>query len=146
VNSERAANLIGLGTLVIGAALTMAPARTGRLLALGDDARLARALGVADLALAPALLASRRRSRWMAVRVAFNVVIVGVYVREARRADRLGARVGAVTVALLGVGDGAVALALRASERRASPAWEPAAGSRPAPLTGSAGDPGVGRL
>jgi hypothetical protein len=118
---ERAADAAGVVTLVIGAGLTFAPVHAARLLGLGDDARLARALGVADLVLAPGLLVARRRWRPMATRAALNLVIAAAYAREARRSDaRRRARAGAVMMTILTVVDGALAIALRMSERELS--------------------------
>lgn len=108
-------------TVVIGAGLTLAPMPTTRLLGLGDDVRLARAIGVADLVLAPGLLVARRRWRPMTMRAALNLLIAAAYGREARRSgSRRRARAGAVMMTILTVVDGAVAVALRASDREQS--------------------------
>jgi hypothetical protein len=118
---ERAADVAGVTTLVIGAGLTVAPVRTARLLGLGDDARLARALGVADLVLAAGLLAARPRWRPMAMRSALNLLIAAAYGREARRSDdRRRARAGVAAMTVLTVVDGALAIALRMSEHEPS--------------------------
>lgn len=78
-NSEaalRSATAIGLITLPIGIAVTAAPSRVARVLRLGDHPRALRAIGVADLALVPGLLAGGRRWQWMTARAGLNLVIV----------------------------------------------------------------------
>ena len=62
----------GLSTLVIGAALLVAPGRVGPLGGI-TDARNARAVGLVDLALSPGLLGGTPRWPWLAARTVANV-------------------------------------------------------------------------
>lgn len=114
---EMAARFVGLVTLTIGGALTLAPRRVGALMQLGDHPRTARGVGLADLALAPGLLAGRPRWPWMVGRAALNLLIAERYLAVARapRAPA-GARAGAAALAALTVADGVVAARLHAQE------------------------------
>lgn len=71
--AEIAATVVGLVTLGAGAALTAAPAATGRLLGIasGADAGL-RAVGVVDLVIAAGLLGARPRWPWLLARAMAN--------------------------------------------------------------------------
>lgn len=103
---------------MIGAALTLAPARTAAVLGLADRRGQARALGLADLALGPGLLAGRPRWPWMAARASLNFVIAGRYRARARAApDLRRARVGAAAMTALTVVDAASAVMLRVRRR-----------------------------
>ncbi|WP_277212450.1 hypothetical protein [Isoptericola croceus] len=86
------ADAIGVTTVTIGAGLSVAPDRFGRLLGLSGSARRARGIGLADLALGAAILSSGRawpRHRWPALvgREALHVAIANEY-------RRLGAPAG----------------------------------------------------
>ncbi len=105
---------VGVATLVIGGALVGAPKAVGG--PVGLDAQGARAIGLADLALVPGLLAGRPRWPWMAARGGLNLLIAGY----GRRRNAGGApRVGVLAKALVGitVADGAAAVTLWRSER-----------------------------
>lgn len=115
------ADAAGVVTLAMGAALTGAPRQAAALVGLEDRPALARAIGLADLALAPWLL-DRRRSRAtpMAVRAALNGVIGAAYAEDARRPRRHTlARHRVVAMAALTVVDAAAAAALHRADRRA---------------------------
>lgn len=104
----------GAATLVVGAGLTAAPARTARILGLGGSAQSARALGIADLALAPALLVGgRNRGPAMIVRAALNVLVAGRFRAESARPDGSPrAAGGATAMAVLTVVDGLAGVVL----------------------------------
>lgn len=70
----------GLSTLVIGAALLVAPSRAGPLGGI-TDARTARAVGLVDLALSPGLLGGTPRWPWLAARTVANVATATVVAR-----------------------------------------------------------------
>jgi hypothetical protein len=70
----------GLATLVIGAALVVAPRRVGPLGGIRDP-RTARAIGIVDLALSPGLLAGTPRWPWLAARTVANVATATVVAR-----------------------------------------------------------------
>ena len=65
---------LGLGTL-----LTFDQRRGVALVGWESHPRLARAFGVADLAVGAGLLLDRRRSRWMFVRAFLDAAVAGVY-------------------------------------------------------------------
>ncbi len=116
--AERATDAAGVVSIGIGATLTLAPTPTATTLGLGDQPSWARAIGLADLALGPGLLAGRPRWPWMAARAALNIVIVRHYRARARgnpNARRAGA--GAAAMTALTVVDAAVASTLFASRR-----------------------------
>jgi hypothetical protein len=97
--AERAAVGAGVATLFIGAGLALAPGRVGPVLGLVEPTG-ARAVGVADLALVPGLIAGRPRWPWMAARAGLNIAIVAY----AHKLHRQGApRAGAAARALLGI-------------------------------------------
>lgn len=114
---ERVATGVGLFTAVIGIALLAAPETVGGRAWIADP-RVARAVGLVDLTLAPGLVTGRPRSPWMAARVVANLGTAALFARIARRAD---APLGPATVAgaLLAVSaiDVTVVQALRAAER-----------------------------
>ena len=91
---------VGWVSLMMGLALTLAPRRSAALLGLlGRDERvgLARAVGVADLVIGPALLFSRYRARWMLARAILNAVIALIYARALKdRTPRRKRAVGGV--------------------------------------------------
>ena len=115
---------VGWVSLGMGLALTLAPRRSAILLGLlGRDERvgLARAVGVADLVIGPALLLSRYRARWMLARAILNAVIALIYARDARALKnrtpwRKRAVGGAVGMSVLTLTD--YFLARRASDAR----------------------------
>jgi hypothetical protein len=81
--AERAAVRVGVVTGVLGGVLIAAPDRGAALIGL-DDSRVARLLGLADLALVPGLLRGRPRWPWLGARVGLNVLIVSYAVASAR--------------------------------------------------------------
>lgn len=116
--TDRLVTAVAAVTLAIGASLAGAPRRTATALGLGDHPRFSRTVGVIDLALVPGLVRGRPRWPWMAGRAVLNLVIAGHYRRESRRTGARGrARAGAVAMTALTLTDGALALALRASDR-----------------------------
>jgi hypothetical protein len=108
-----AATTVGLITLPIGVALVAAPAQATRLLRFGDDPRALRAIGAADLALVPGLLAGRHRWQWMAARVGLNLAIAAYCLRLARRERAAGAKAGALAMVVASLDDGRRIAALR---------------------------------
>ncbi|MEU4449919.1 hypothetical protein AB0F44_01250 [Nocardioides sp. NPDC023903] len=119
-SARRSAAFVGLATLPIGAAILFAPDRVGRALKLGDHPAVLRAIGVADLALVPGLLAGRRRLPWMAARAGLNVAIAAYCVSLARSEGNIGPKIAAPALALATAADARTILALRRSESRRS--------------------------
>lgn len=99
---QRAPQLVGTITLVVGAALAVAPRRATGPLGLDGQETAVRVVGVTDLVVAAGLLGRRPAWPWMAARAALNVALLP-------RAPR--------TFAILTVLDGGTALTLRAIER-----------------------------
>ena len=85
--AERAAVRVGAVTAALGGMLIAAPDRGAALVGL-DDPRVARLLGLADLALVPGLLWGRPRSPWLGARVGLNALIVAYAVKSARGSRR----------------------------------------------------------
>lgn len=81
--AERAAVRVGVATAAIGGVLVAAPDRGAPLMGL-DDPRVARLIGLADLALVPGLLRGRPRWPWVGARVGLNALIIGYAVKTAR--------------------------------------------------------------
>jgi hypothetical protein len=98
--AKRAAVGVGAATSLIGGALAADPKKVGDLIHLQDTTGL-RAIGIADLALVPGLLAGRPRWPWMAARGTLNIAIVAFLLRRPAGADTLKLRI--VSAALLGV-------------------------------------------
>jgi len=111
--AERAAAGVGLATLLIGGALTVAPVRVGAMMGLTDP-RGARIVGLADLALVPGLIRGRPVWPWVAARGSLNLAIVAYGLALDRR-DR---RVRLAAAALIGatVGDAVVLATLRRAD------------------------------
>ena len=79
---ERARGLVvivGGVSLGIGLALAFAPRSSAAALGWGDRGNLARAVGVADLIIGPALLLGRGRAQWMLARALLNAALSVVY-------------------------------------------------------------------
>jgi hypothetical protein len=116
--SYRVPTFVGLVTLGLGAALTVAPRAVGTAGGLGDRPGVARAIGLMDLALVPGLLRGRPRWPWMVARALFNLPVAGAFRTEARRPEGNPIARGGV-YAMLGLStmDTAVALKLRKAER-----------------------------
>ncbi|MDQ2727332.1 MAG: hypothetical protein M3Y91_05615 [Actinomycetota bacterium] len=74
---EGALRVMAIGTLVVGAALAALPGPIARLLGAGRHVAGVRAMGVADLALVPGLLAGRPRWVWAVVRTGLTLVFAG---------------------------------------------------------------------
>ncbi|ASO18825.1 hypothetical protein FHR81_001089 [Actinoalloteichus hoggarensis] len=116
---DRLTTGVGVITLALGTALTVAPERAATALRLGGDRTAARTIGVADLVIGIGLLRGRRTAAWMTARTALNLVLASRYRAEARRPDGLaGARLGAAAMIGLTVVDGTLA-ALTAARRTA---------------------------
>ncbi|ASR37150.1 hypothetical protein BAY61_21565 [Prauserella marina] len=113
-HTGRFADGVGVVTLAMGTALTVAPHRTAKALSLGDHPRFARTVGLVDLALASGLFLGRTRWPWMAGRAALNLVLARHYHAETRRAgNSSAARRMAIAMGALTLVDGAAAVALR---------------------------------
>jgi hypothetical protein len=112
--ARAAAIQVGAITAAIGVSLVAAPERVAGLLRM-EDARGLRAIGAADLALAPALLLAGRKAPWMAARVGLNAAIAGFLLSGAR--DRPQRRAIAAALAGLSVQDVRIAAALRTAGR-----------------------------
>jgi hypothetical protein len=94
----RRATAIGAGSLAIGGGLLASPRRLGG--AVGFPEAVARAVGIADLAVVPGLVAGRPRWPWMLARAGLNVPIAVAAARSGTTAGRVGAAaLAAVTVA-----------------------------------------------
>ena len=111
---ERAADGVGIVTLVIGVACSLLPERAGQALGLSGRRSATRVVGAIDLVLGVGLL--RRgdpagRWRWMAGRAAYNGLLAVSYARQGQRA-------GLRRMIALGIFDGALAVALRSRARR----------------------------
>jgi F420H(2)-dependent quinone reductase len=88
---------VGIGSIAIGAALLLRPG-IGKV--TGLRARDARAIGLADVAVGPGLIAARSRRPWVLARAGANVAIAAVLLRRGSRAGRaVAAGLAAVTVA-----------------------------------------------
>jgi deazaflavin-dependent oxidoreductase (nitroreductase family) len=88
---------VGIGSLAIGAALLAFP-RIGRVADL--DARDARLIALADLAVGPGLIWGRPRRPWVFARAGANLGIAALLLRRRTGAGRaIAAGLGAVTVA-----------------------------------------------
>lgn len=111
--ARRSAATVGLITLFIGAAVVVAPSRIGRVLRLGDHPWALRAIGGADLALVPGLLASHHRWQWMMARAGLNLAIAGYCLRLVRMEGAAGAKVGVAAMVAATVADGRTIIALR---------------------------------
>ena len=72
---------VGWVSLGIGLALTLAPNRSTRFLALEDRRGLASVVGASDLMIGTGLLVGQRRQPWMFARVFLNLVIAISYAR-----------------------------------------------------------------
>lgn len=125
---------MGLVSLGMGLALTFAPGRTAALLGWGTRVRPARAVGIADLVVGPALLLGRRQPEWMVARVLLSALTILIYAwvlangtpERGRAMGGLGLMSGVTS------GDYLLALSLRDAEARRSRAgtW----GGKPAGL------------
>ena len=60
--ADRAATRVGLVTVLIGAALAVAPQKMSRVLRFGDHARAVQVVGLADMALVPGLFSHNARA------------------------------------------------------------------------------------
>lgn len=111
--------VVGLVSLGVGIALTLAPRSSAASLGWGSRTRLARAVGAADLIVGPALLFSRSRAQWMLARALMNAALSGVYAwvlatGTPRRGRALGGLVGMSALAFT---DYFMARRLRSVER-----------------------------
>jgi hypothetical protein len=112
-SAQRSATSVGVITLCIGVALVAVPSRAARILRTGDHPTALRIIGISDLALVPGLLVGRRRAEWMMARAALNLMIAAYCLRLVRRERVLGAKLGAVAMAIATVADGRTIVALR---------------------------------
>jgi hypothetical protein len=110
--AESTSRLVGLITFTTGLALTVAPARVGRLSGI-EDLRTARWVGLGDLALAPGLVVEKPRWPWMAARAAANLPMAGVFLSSPRRAGRASG----IALLVLTVSDVRTALSLHRAGR-----------------------------
>ena len=111
---ERAADGVGIVTLVIGVACTLLPDRAGPALGLSGGRSATRVVGAIDLVLGAGLLRRGNpggRWRWMAGRAAYNGLLAVSYARQGQRA-------GLRRMVVLGIFDGALAVALEGGTRR----------------------------
>ncbi len=79
-----APTVAGWVSVALGALLVARPA-SGTAVGFGDDARLIRAAGLADLALGAGLLLDPQRRRWLFARMGGNVAIAALCARTALR-------------------------------------------------------------
>jgi hypothetical protein len=109
----RAAAFVGTFTAVAGAALLLAPERTGPLIGVTNrtDARI---LGVADLVLVPGLLAGRPRWPWMVARAVTNLGMAAFTLRRGALPKRT--RLFTVFLCLATAADTRAVLALRSRD------------------------------
>jgi hypothetical protein len=110
--ADRAATRVGLVTVLIGAALTVAPQKMSRVLRFGGHARAVQVVGLADMALVPGLVFAQRKGNWMAARAALNLLIAAY-----RKEDLQGPKIGAVAMLIATITDAPAILALRAHNR-----------------------------
>ena len=115
--ADRAATRVGLVTVLIGAALAVAPQRMSRVLRFGDHARAVQVVGLADMALVPGLVFARRKGNWMAARAALNLLIAAYCTHLARKEDLQGPKIGAVAMLVATITDAPAILALHAHNR-----------------------------
>jgi len=115
--AKRTATTVGVATTVIGGGLTWAPETVARALGVRRPGPV-RIIGLADLALAPGLIAGRPRWPWMAARAALNVVIAAYLLDDARQTSNSRPRSAALALAAITVADCATARRLHAGERR----------------------------
>lgn len=101
-------------TVTIGSGLLLLPEPTGRLLALPAGRRAVRAIGLADLLLATAMLTSRPRWLAMLARAVLNLLLGALYLGRAGTSDDPGRarRMGYVMGTLVAV-DSATAATMR---------------------------------
>lgn len=101
-------------TVTIGSGLLLLPEPTGRLLALPAGRRAVRAIGLADLLLATAMLTSRPRWPAMLARAVLNLLLGALYLGRAGTSDGPGRarRMGYVMGTLVAV-DSATAATMR---------------------------------
>lgn len=112
---QRAAVTAGAVTLVAGTALTLAPARFGKLVGMEDRPGVMRAIGITDLVVAPGLLAARPRWPWLIARAALNAGLVATARNYRSELGERNARIGAGLFAALTVVDGCAAVTLRSA-------------------------------
>lgn len=113
--ARRAAVGVGVLTTFIGGALAIDPERSARAVRLRDTTGL-RAIGIADLALVPGLVAGRPRWPWMLGRGALNVAIIAFMLRRPADADTPKRRLLAAALGTVTVQDLRVAAVLRGAE------------------------------
>jgi len=115
--ADRAATRVGLVTVLIGAALTVAPQKMSRVLRFGGHARAVQVVGLADMALVPGLVFAQRKGNWMAARAALNLLIAAYCTHLARKEDLQGPKIGAVAMLIATITDAPAILALHAHNR-----------------------------
>src|SRR6266487_888659 len=118
--AEKLANVVGLVSLGFGAALTVAPRRSGAALGMSGGAIPAGAAGVADLVIGSGLLYGRPRWPWMASRAMLNAALATSYRSEARKpGGNPRARAGAAAMSVLIVVDATLAIVLATQHKAA---------------------------
>jgi hypothetical protein len=115
--ADRAATRVGLVTVLIGAALAVAPQKMSRVLRFGDHARAVQVVGLADMALVPGLVFAQRKGNWMAARAALNLLIAAYCTHLARKEDLQGPKIGAVAMLIATITDAPAILTLHAHDR-----------------------------
>lgn len=121
VRVQELATAVGWVSLGMGLSLVLAPRWSAGLIGWGERARLAGAIGAADLVIGPAILLGRDRAWWMLARAILNAVITGVYARvlTAGTLQRGRAVAGVVGMSALTLTDYFLARRLRDAEERA---------------------------
>ena len=102
--ADRAAQVIGWGSAAIGATLLVAPEAANRLLQI-EGKRTMQLIALADLALAPGLIAGRSRRRWVIARGALNLAIAALLVQRGHAAGTRRPFTAAVVLGAVTVGD-----------------------------------------
>ncbi|WP_375001040.1 hypothetical protein [Aeromicrobium sp. CTD01-1L150] len=110
--AQRTGEIAGMATAVIGTGLLLAPGPVGRLAEI-ENPRVARAIGVTDLVIAPGLLRGRPRWPWLVARTVANGATAALLLSSRRpRALATAAALAGLTVA-----DGRAAAVLRRAGR-----------------------------
>lgn len=116
---DRAPQVVGTITFVVGAALAARPQLATQPLRLKGQETAVRAIGLSDLVVACGLLRSRPAWPWMTARAALNLGLIAYFEAAPGLSPGLR-RAGRETFGVLSVLDGGTALVLRRIETRAS--------------------------
>ncbi len=109
---DRAPQVVGTITLVVGAALTVRPQLATAPLGLEGQETAIRAIGLSDLVVAGGLLRSRPAWPWMTARAALNLGLIAYFEAAPGLSPALRSA-GRRTFSVLTVLDGGTAVALR---------------------------------